>query len=204
MNYFKPSALVKSLYGPNLIWSVKDKMNTVYLTFDDGPIPEVTPLVLDILDKYNVKATFFCVGHNVFKNPEVYQQILQKGHKTANHTYNHLKGWKTTLQKYTDNVAKCAEFVDSDFFRPPYGRITRKQSKLLRRDYKIIMWTVLSGDYSSKTTKEQCLENALNIDGKGSIVIFHDSIKAKEKVMFALPGFIEGCLERGYAFELID
>ena len=203
MNYFKPSPLVKSLYGPNLIWSVKGKTNTVYLTFDDGPIPEVTTDVLDILDKYNVKATFFCVGHNVFKNPELYQQLLQRGHKTANHTYNHLNGWKIPFQEYIDNVAKCAEFINSDLFRPPYGRINRKQSKFLRKNYKIIMWTVLSGDYSADTTKEQCLENALNIDGKGSIVIFHDSIKAKEKLMYALPGFIEGCLQLGYTFELL-
>lgn len=203
MNYFKPSLIVKRFYGPNLIWSVKDKRNTVYLTFDDGPIPEVTPDVLNILEEYDVKATFFCVGHNVFKNPALYKQIQERGHKTANHTYNHLNSWKTTFQEYIDNVKKCAEFIESDLFRPPYGRITRRQSKILRRNYKIIMWSVLSGDFKTDTTKEQCLENALNIDGNGSIVIFHDSIKAKEKVMYTLPGFIEGCLERGYSFELL-
>ncbi len=183
-------------------WSVKGKKDTVYLTFDDGPIPEATPDVLDILDKYNIKATFFCVGHNVYKNPEVYQQILERGHKTANHSYNHMNGWKSSFREYIDNVEKCAEFVDSVLYRPAYGRITPRQSWVLRKKYEIIMWTVLSGDFRAGVTKEQCLENALNIDGKGSIVIFHDSIKAREKVMWALPRFIEECVQRGYRFDL--
>lgn len=203
MNIFKPSAFVKSFYGPNLVWSVKDKRNTVYLTFDDGPVPEATPDVLNILDKYNIKATFFCVGHNVHKYPEVYKQILEKGHKTGNHTYNHLNGFKTGFREYIDNVSKCAGYVDSKLFRPPYGRITPKQSGYLRKEYKIIMWTVLSGDFHAGTSNEDCLKNALNIDGKGSIVIFHDSDKAKEKVLWALPRFIEECLRRGLRFELL-
>lgn len=183
----------------------------VYLSFDDGPHPEMTLFVLAELRKYGAKATFFCIGDNVRKYPEVYKQLLIEGHKVGNHTYNHLNGWKTDDQVYIDNVYKAAELIDSDLFRPPYGKITGFQSKLLRGDsvsnrkpFKVIMWDVLSGDFDLSITGEKCAKNVISRVGPGSIITFHDSEKAFPRLKIALPEVLKYLAERGYSFEVVS
>lgn len=195
--------IVRLLLPGSLTWKLKDR-RTIYLTFDDGPVPEVTPMVLDILDKYNAKATFFCVGDNVAKHPDIYQQVLDKGHATGNHTFNHIKGWQTEVPDYIKNVSQCSEHVKSNLFRPPHGRIKHAQVKELAKDYKIIMWSVLTGDYDHSLTKEQVLDYSIKNTKGGSIVVFHDSIKASERMLFALPLFLEHFINKGYRFEKIE
>lgn len=176
----------------------------MYLTFDDGPIPEVTPEVLRILAEYNAKATFFCIGDNVEKHPDVYKQVLDEGHAVGNHTQNHLSGWKTEDYAYFRNTLQSAQHIDSDLFRPPYGRIKRSQATVLKQRYKIIMWDVLSGDFDPKTTQQQCLDNVINNAREGSIIVFHDSLKAQDKMLFALPRVLAHFGELGYRFDTLD
>lgn len=175
----------------------------IYLTFDDGPVPVITPNVLDILKEENIKATFFCVGENVVKNNSIYQRILDEGHAVGNHTYNHLNGWNTHGNQYARNVLKCAEVLNSKLFRPPYGRAKKSQIALLSSQYKIIMWDVLSGDYDKGTTPEQCLKNVSTYVRNGSVIVFHDSIKAQTKLEYALPRFIKFAKEKGFEFEVL-
>ena len=186
-----------------LVWRKNPSKRVIYLTFDDGPVPEVTPLVLDILDKYKVKATFFCVGENVKKHPEVYADILHREHKTGNHTYNHLKGFSVSLQEYTENVHEASEYIDSRLFRPPYGRITYRQRKLLRPLYEIIMWDLITHDYNRKISVETIFRNVKRYSRNGSIIVFHDSIKAKENVLAVLPLAIEYLKTEGYSFGVL-
>ncbi|MBU2650320.1 MAG: polysaccharide deacetylase family protein [Bacteroidetes bacterium] len=194
---------MRNLYGPGLIWRVRNGKNSLYLTFDDGPHPDVTPAVLDILDHFDVKATFFCVGDNVRKYPEVYAKVIGKGHRTGNHTFHHLNGWKSGFEDYIRDVEQCAGLVSGDLFRPPYGRITRRQAKWLKGKYRVIMWTALSGDFNRDLQPATCLSNALNISGRGDILVFHDSLKARENMLITLPLFLEECLGRGYEFRLL-
>ena len=186
-----------------LTWRKNPSEKVIYLTFDDGPVPEVTPLVLDILDKYELKATFFCVGDNVQKHPEVYADILQRGHKTGNHTHNHLKGFSVTTQDYVENVQKATQYIDSKLFRPPYGRITRNQSKLLRPTFEIIMWDLITHDYNRKLSSSTILRNVKRYSRNGSIIVFHDSIKAKANVLAVLPLAIEYLRAEGYSFGVL-
>ncbi len=176
---------------------------TIYLTFDDGPVPEITPAVLEILKQYHAKATFFCVGDNVRKHPDVYEMVLRAGHATGIHTFSHLKGIKTNDATYYSDIEKCAEYIDTKLFRPPYGRISRSQVRYLRTKYRIIMWSALTGDYNHQLTKEQVLENAIKHTGDGSIIVFHDSIKASERMFYALPRMLEHFAKKGYKFEAI-
>lgn len=180
------------------------KQREVFLTFDDGPVPEVTPLVLSILKKYNVKATFFCVGENVEKHPEVFDLLLKDGHAIGNHTFHHVKAWKTDISSYLSEVEQCNQLVRSKLFRPPHGQINRKISKILRNDYRIIMWSALTGDYDKKLSKDQCLANAVNNTRPGSVIVFHDSLKARERMEYALPQYIEYCIKNGYTFGKCD
>lgn len=194
------------LFSPRgLFWSLKCKTQekSLYLTFDDGPVPEVTPQVLSILAQYNAKATFFCVGDNVRKHPEVFKAILDAGHAVGNHTYSHLNGSKTNESDWYADIEKCDALISSDLFRPPYGRISWKQVKNLRKKYKIIMWSVLTGDYNHNLTKEMVLDFALKYSNDGSIIVFHDSIKASERMLFALPKVIEHFTNKGYTFRSI-
>lgn len=184
------------MFYPSVEWQVKGG-NSVYITFDDGPHPIITPKVLDILDKGRAKATFFCVGDNVQKYPEIYQQILNRGHRTANHSFNHLNGWKTNNQAYFTNIEKAASLIDSDLLRPPYGKITPLQIQKLKRHYRIIMWTVLTYDFSNKITPDECLQNSLKGLKPGSIVVFHDSEKSASNMLYVLPRFLEQCKNRG-------
>jgi peptidoglycan/xylan/chitin deacetylase (PgdA/CDA1 family) len=183
------------------MWRVATEEKVLYLTFDDGPIPEITPWVLEVLKRYDAKATFFCVGDNVRRYPSVFKQILQEGHAVGNHTYNHISGWDSENIPYFHNVRHCANLVKSDLFRPPYGRLTPKQVQFLTRHYKIIMWDVLSGDFDAAVTNEECLNNVISAARKGSIIVFHDSLKASERMMYALPRVLEHFKQRGYRFE---
>lgn len=192
--------LIQSLF-PTYMWRVATEEKVLYLTFDDGPIPEITPWVLEVLKRYDAKATFFCVGDNVRRYPSVFKQILQEGHAVGNHTYNHISGWDSENIPYFHNVRHCANLVKSDLFRPPYGRLTPKQVQFLTRHYKIIMWDVLSGDFDAAVTNEECLNNVISAARKGSIIVFHDSLKASERMMYALPRVLEHFKQRGYRFE---
>lgn len=195
-----PPFWLKWLY-PSLTWNKDRSEKSIYLTFDDGPIPVVTPFVLNTLKKFNATATFFCIGENVQKHPEIYQQLLKEGHAVGNHTFNHLKGWKTDDKVYLDNIQKCAGLVQSSLFRPPYGKGTRSQYAALRPGYSIIMWDVLSGDFDTGLTPERCLKNVIKNTRTGSIVVFHDSLKAYERLEYALPLALEHWQKEGYAFK---
>ncbi|MCB0655143.1 MAG: polysaccharide deacetylase family protein [Saprospiraceae bacterium] len=188
---------------PNFTWRVPTEQKVAYLTFDDGPIPEITPWVLDQLDAYQAKATFFCVGENVTKHPDIFEMVVQRGHQVGNHTYNHLSGWSTDNMDYYHNVRKCAQLVKSSLFRPPYGRLKPHQVQFLQRHYQIVMWDVLSGDFDPGTTLEQCYDNVMSKVRNGSIIVFHDSIKAEEKLKYTLPLVLEELSTRGFTFESI-
>lgn len=188
-------------------WHMPQTGKVIYLTFDDGPHPVITPFVLDELKKYNAQATFFCIGKNVEDNPAVYKRVLDEGHAVGNHTYNHLDGWKTTNAKYLADVLKAKELIDSDLFRPPYGRISRKQRKSLQaldRPLKIIMWSVLSGDFDKNLTPERCCKNIIENTESGSVIVFHDSEKAMERMSYSLPIVLKYFFDKGYNFKKID
>jgi peptidoglycan/xylan/chitin deacetylase (PgdA/CDA1 family) len=177
--------------------------NNVYLTFDDGPTPIITEKVLNILEKKQVKATFFCLGRNIDKNPQIYNDIITKGHSVGNHTYSHLNGWKTKYKEYINDVDLASNQIKSKLFRPPYGKIKPFQLLNLSKKYKIVMWDVLSGDFSKNIDKETCLNNVVNYASDGSIIVFHDSIKASENMLYALPLAIDNLKNKGYNFDVI-
>jgi peptidoglycan/xylan/chitin deacetylase (PgdA/CDA1 family) len=161
---------------PERIWAFSRSKNLVYLTFDDGPIPEITPWILDELKKHNAKATFFCIGENVQKHPKIYQKIILNGHTVGNHTFNHLKGTKTATTEYIENTLLAEKLIDSSLFRPPYGKITQKQAKILQqKGFKIVIWDIISYDYDAAISEEQCLQNVLKNIKPGSVIVFHDS-----------------------------
>ena len=206
MFYFvKTPWLIKKIY-PSCIWDIKTSEKIIYLTFDDGPHPEVTEFVLDVLNKYNAKATFFCIGKNVDQNKALYNKIIERGHKTGNHTNDHLNGWRTSDQQYLDNISDAGKLIDSNLFRPPYGRITRFQLQQLQKDrfkLKAIMWSVLSGDFDKDLPAEQCYINVTRYTRPGSIIVFHDSLKAYDKLKVVLPKMLDYFGEKGYSFQNI-
>ena len=193
---------LRPLFG-KLTWRVKTDSKLIYLTFDDGPMPEVTPQVLDILDEYGWKATFFCVGDNVRKYPEVYQEVLRRGHRVGNHSFNHIRGYRYSVEDYVANVQKASAYIESRLFRPPHGRITFSQIKALKEDYDIVMWDVITYDYDKKKKPEQIMRTVRNYLRKGSIVVFHDSIKAKDNVLTVLPQALAYWKEKGYSYGLL-
>ncbi len=202
MYLVRPPYLLKKIY-PIAIWRKDATQQKIYLTFDDGPVPIVTPWILDVLKNAAIKASFFCVGENVVKHPKIYQRILNEGHVVGNHTFNHLDGWKTHTTDYIQNVERCAEVVNSKLFRPPYGRLKKSQLKIINQQSTIVMWDVLSGDYDKNTSPEQCLKNVCDTVRNGSIIVFHDSIKAQKNVEYALPRFIEYAKANGFEFGLL-
>ncbi len=201
----KTNFLMRVLY-PNFVWRKLTQEKVIYLTFDDGPIPEVTEFVLETLATYNAKATFFCIGNNIQKHPDIFQKVIKDGHAIGNHTFNHLKGWATDDKVYFENIVQCKDEmvsrgVTTNLFRPPYGRIKRSQTNMVFLDYQIIMWDVLSGDFSLTLSPKTVLEKTLKYTESGSIVLFHDSIKANENMSYALPRFLEHFSEKGFRFE---
>ncbi|MCX6243643.1 MAG: polysaccharide deacetylase family protein [Bacteroidetes bacterium] len=204
MNAVRPPFFFRILSPEYLLCSVPTQEKVLYLTFDDGPVPGITPEVLRILQERNVMATFFVVGENVKKHPDVFRLIIAAGHAVGNHTFHHLNGWKTPPAMYVEDVMRCNEYLTTKLFRPPYGRFTPSQYYLLRKQYRFILWSVLSGDYNRKITPEQCLSNVLENSVPGSIIVFHDSLKAKDKLLYALPRFLDHFLGEGYRFERLS
>ncbi|MDH8702259.1 peptidoglycan/xylan/chitin deacetylase (PgdA/CDA1 family) [Dysgonomonadaceae bacterium PH5-43] len=199
----RPPIFYRLLF-PGAYWRFNKKKKVVYLTFDDGPIPEITHWVLDLLDKYKIKATFFCVADNVRKYPEIYNEVLRRGHLTGNHTFHHLQGIKTRSKKFIQDVEDANNLIESNLFRPPHGHIRFPQLQALKKKYKIIMWDVVTRDYSCLMTEEQVLDNVKKYTRNGSIIVFHDSLKAESKMKYALPKAIEWLISEGYSFELIE
>jgi peptidoglycan/xylan/chitin deacetylase (PgdA/CDA1 family) len=199
--YFIKTPYIVKLFYPSVIWKVKDNQKNIYVTFDDGPDEKITPEVLDLLDEYNAKATFFCVGEKVKENAPIYHQILEQGHSVGNHSYHHLKGRKTNNKEYLINVNEAKKVIDSSFFRPPYGSFNFRQIQALKKDFKIVLWSVLPGDFDNKISKEKVLERAIKHSGAGSIIVFHDNNKFREKMLFALTGFLEHYKSMGYNFK---
>ena len=196
---------LKKIYS-GLVWQMPAKEKVLYLSFDDGPHPEITPFVLDELKRYNARATFFCIGKNVKEYPQIYRRVLLEGHRVGNHTQNHLNGWKVDDKRYLEDIRDAASLIDSNLFRPPYGRIGAFQSRLLRGaplNYTIVMWEVLSGDFDRKLNAKDCARNVIRYARPGSIVVFHDSEKAFDRMKEALPRVLEHFSGLGYRFEAI-
>jgi peptidoglycan/xylan/chitin deacetylase (PgdA/CDA1 family) len=195
---------LRKLY-PTLTWQMPGEEKNLYLTFDDGPHETATPFVLDCLQQYEAKATFFCIGKNVQQYPAIYQRILNEGHSIGNHTHNHLNGWKTKDKTYIADINQAAEYIDATLFRPPYGRIGRFQANFLqqvaRPAYKVIMWSVLSGDFDIELSPQSCLNNVTLNTKPGSIIVFHDSTKAWNRMQYALPRVLEYFSQQGFAFK---
>ena len=203
--FIKTPSLVKLIFK-NWVWSFSTKEKTLYLTFDDGPTPEVTNWTLEQLKKFNAKATFFCIGKNVEENPLIYQNIVNEGHSIGNHTHNHLNGFYTKKATYIKNVEKAEQVSphNNKLFRPPYGKLKLSQSKELRKKgYKVIMWDVLSADFDTTIDTNECLKNVIKSTQNGSIIVFHDSLKAKEKLYYVLPIILDYYSEKGYEFKAI-
>jgi len=200
--WVKSPKVIEKLY-PSAIWKMPDKEKNIYLTFDDGPHPEVTPWVLDKLDEYKAKATFFCIGRNVERYPDVFEEIKNRGHEVGNHTYSHIKGWKSGNKDYLEDVALADGLIKSSLFRPPYGKIKTTQLRTVRKDFRIIMWDVLSMDYNTTVTPEKCLDNVLNYVGRGSVVVFHDSLKAEKNMKYALVGVLDDLTLKKYQLKEI-
>lgn len=195
---------IKKIFN-KYIWDVATEKNKLFLSFDDGPHPIATPFVLNQLENYKAKGTFFCIGKNVIAHPAIYAAILDGGHAIGNHTHNHFNGWKVNTDSYINNLETASAYISSNLFRPPYGRIKTKQAlRIIESGYKIIMWDVLSGDFDIKCTPSQCLQNVTNNAESGSIIVFHDSEKAFRNLSYALPGVLEFFSNKGFQFETLN
>lgn len=205
--------IIKKMF-PNYVWDIATTEKVIYLTFDDGPTPRITNWTLDVLKQYNARATFFCIGNNIEKHPHIFRDILNDGHAIGNHTQNHVKGWKTSTELYLKEVSDTQKNIDKEtskvvnyktstinLFRPPFGKIKNKQGKaLLALGYRIIMWDILPFDWKS-ITKETCFKNAISKTTNGSIIVFHDSVKASDNMQYALPKVLEYFSKKGYVFK---
>lgn len=208
--WIKTNLIIKKLFS-KYIWDIPNSENTIYLTFDDGPTPVITKWVLDTLNKHSIKATFFCIGKNIQSNPHLFKQVISEGHSIGNHTFNHLNGWKNTTDIYMNNIALCNDAISTlhkekvVLFRPPYGKIKRAQSKILKsQGYKIIMWDVLSADFDQSITKEKCLENVISNIKSGSIIVFHDSVKAFQNLEYVLPKVLDYINENEFKCAVLE
>lgn len=200
--YISRVSFLARLFHPQAICRINTNGKKIaYLTFDDGPIPETTPYILDTLKKYGVKATFFCVGENVKKYPDLYQRIIEEGHFVGNHTFNHLKGWKTPLKQYVDNVDECAKYVSSNLFRPPYGKMTFGQYRALKDRFQLIYWDVITPDYDVNVSSQYCHGIVMKETRPGSIIVLHDNLKAKNKLPELLPGIIEFLIQERFEIQ---
>ena len=197
----QPAVYLRWLY-PRALWRMDRHERAVYLTFDDGPIPEATPFILDVLKEHGVKATFFMVGDNVRKYPDLYQRVLDEGHQVGNHTHNHISGLRRSLREYSYNVEKANAYIKSNLFRPPHGWMRIPQYALLRRKYKVVMWDLVTRDYSKWMTAENVISNVKRYARNGSIITFHDSLKSIDKLRTALPESIKWLKEQGYEFKV--
>jgi len=202
LSIVRPPYLLRRYYN-RFIWNFHPDSKSIYLTFDDGPIPGPTDFVLEQLEKYNAKATFFCIGDNVKKNPDLFQKLIHNGHRIGNHSHNHLNGWQHNTNDYVENVRNAEEFISSDIFRPPYGRIKKQQANILIEKYRIIMWDVLSCDYDKNVSPDQCYLNVVKNIRPGSIVVFHDSLKAFKNLEYSLPKSLAFFTDEGYDFKTI-
>ena len=195
---------IKWLY-PSFLWQMPANEKSLFLTFDDGPHPTITPAVLALLSRYNAKATFFCIGDRVKRYPAIFQSIVASGHAIGNHTQHHLNGWNSSTEDYIADVLEASKFISSKLFRPPYGRIRRRQASLLReRGYQMVMWTILSADYDQALSKEQCAHRVLRNIHAGSIYLFHDSEKGEERMLYALQKLLETAIAEGFEFKIIE
>ncbi len=210
----KTPGFAKKIF-PKFIWNQKRTKKELFLTFDDGPTPEITDEVLSILKSYKAKATFFCIGKNVALHPDIFNRILEEGHTIGNHTQNHLKGWKTSTKKYLQNIVEAQNTMSSHIenrahsvaklFRPPYGQLKIKQGKkIIKLEYDVVMWDVLSFDWDKNTSKEACLENVINFAQNGSIIVFHDSYKASKNMLYTLPKVLNYFSKKGYVFKALN
>lgn len=188
---------------PDMTWEVKDS-RAVYLTFDDGPTPGITEWILEQLAKYDAKATFFCLGKNIEMYPHLYDMIIAAGHKVGNHSYSHLKGWEVSLQEYIEDVDFANQVVHSDLFRPPYGRITKRQAEVLRQRYRLIMGGIVSQDYAPLVHPKKCLKNVTKFVKPGSIIVFHDSKKSQRNMRYAMPRSLDFIRKQGWEFKLLQ
>ena len=204
--WIKTHSFIKKIFK-NFVWDIPNYENKIFLTFDDGPTPEITNWVLDELKKYNAKATFFCIGNNIQKYPEIYQNLIEDGHSVGNHTFDHLNGWKNNAEKYIKNVLLAENFINAQpkLFRPPYGKIKTFQANKLRKlGYKIIMWDVLSADFDNEITPEKYLQNVLSNIKSGSIIVFHDSQKASKNLKYVFPKTLEFLSKNNFICEVIS
>lgn len=195
--------IAKRLF-PSYLWSIPELNNTLYLTFDDGPVPDATPWVLDTLDHFDAKASFFCIGQNVEKHPDIYQDIKSAGHTIGNHSHTHISGWQTPTDTFLSDIDKASQFIESKLFRPPYGKIKPSQAKkLMKQGYQIVMWDILSGDFDQYLDGEKCYQNVYYNVNPGSIIVFHDSTKAIDTLKNSLPKLLEQLSQDGYEFKAL-
>ena len=211
-SYFPRTPRFMMRFFSTYAWRFLSDKKEIFLTFDDGPTPHITQFVLTELKKYNAKATFFCIGKNIQNHPEIFSKLISDGHSIGNHTQNHLKGWKNETNTYVKNALECEQTIKQfntstitkKLFRPPYGKIKKNQAKqLIKKGYKIIMWSVLSADFDTKISNEKCLENVLKNTEPGSIIVFHDSVKAAERMKYALPKVLKHFSDKGFVFKSI-
>jgi len=203
VRFFRTPPVLPLLY-PSLLWRIKTVEKEIYLTFDDGPVPGPTEFVLDTLRSFHATATFFCIGDNIKKHPEQFRKVVEAGHAVGNHTFNHLNGWRTSPEEYLDNIVLCQKQLppSTTLFRPPFGRIKRSQASLLR-DYRIVMWDVLTYDYDRSLKSQTSLKGSVEAVRPGSIIVFHDSLKAEKNLTYVLPRFMEQCALQGYSFKAL-
>jgi peptidoglycan/xylan/chitin deacetylase (PgdA/CDA1 family) len=202
--FIQTSRIISDIFYPSLHWKIPVKEKQAFITFDDGPTPHITEEALRILREHHAKATFFLIADKVKRYPQLTEKILAEGHAIGNHTYRHLNGWKTNNQDYFDDIRQAGGLIHSNLFRPPYGKISRSQLKHLRNQYHIIMWSLLSGDFDTSITPQQCFENLSGKTEPGSIIVFHDSEKAAKRMLYALPALLDEAAGKHFSFHAIE
>jgi len=202
--YFVKTPLIVKLLYQNRTWMIRNTDKKIFITFDDGPEPEVTPFILEILNRYNAKATFFCLGKKVLRNQTLVEKIRENSHTIGNHSFHHSAGNKISVFEFIQEIEKCNALIHSKYYRPPYGKINRRQIRAIKEQYKIILWDVLPGDFDHRISKEKCLSRSINNTKSGSIIVFHDNLKSKEKVLYVLPHYLEHFSKLGYTFEALS